>query len=83
MHHGEASDTSHGGSPEAGRNAPPEQPPGVPRWLKVSAAVALVIIVALTVVLLASGGHGPPRHLSGLLPPVPTAPAPGDAGLPA
>lgn len=40
-------------------------PPGVPRWVKVSAmVVAAVIILVIAVMLLAGGNHGPGRHLS-------------------
>lgn len=56
------------------------RPPGVPRWVKVSAAVALVLLVALAVMLLAGGEHSPRRHLSGLQPSGPAALAPADAG---
>ena len=38
---------------------------GTPRWVKVFAVIALVVVV-LFVVLLLTGGHGPRRHtLSG------------------
>jgi hypothetical protein len=37
----------------------------VPRWVKVSGIVAIVLAVAVVVVLLLSGGeHGPGRHMS-------------------
>jgi len=40
-------------------------PPGIPRWVKVSAiVVALVIVLVIAVTLLAGGNHGPGRHLS-------------------
>lgn len=40
-------------------------PPGIPRWVKVSAlVVAALIVVVLAVMLLAGGDHGPGRHLS-------------------
>jgi hypothetical protein len=47
--------------------------PGTPRWVKVSAIVALVLVALAIIVMVASGGqHGPGRHLpSG---------APGDPG---
>jgi hypothetical protein len=49
---------------------PPNQrqtkPPGVPGWVKISAAVAAVVIVLIVVVALISGGeHGPSRHFPG------------------
>jgi len=40
-------------------------PPGMPAWVKISAAVVAVVVVAVIVVLLVSGGggeHGPGRH---------------------
>ena len=40
------------------------QPPGVPRWLKISAVVvAVVIVVVVIVMVLVGGDHGPGRHL--------------------
>jgi hypothetical protein len=40
-------------------------PPGIPRWLKVSAlVVAALIVLVIAVMLLAGGNHGPGRHLS-------------------
>jgi len=37
--------------------------PGMPRWVKVSALVVAVLVVALILVMLAIGGeHGPGRH---------------------
>ena len=48
----------------------PEQPDrddrasATPRWVKVSALVAVVVVALLVVMLLvAPGGHGPGRHL--------------------
>jgi hypothetical protein len=53
---------------DEGMADPPNYPgstTGTPRWVKVFAAIALVIVV-LFVVLLLTGGHGPRRHtLSG------------------
>ena len=38
--------------------------PGMPRWVKVLAIVALIIVAHLVVVgLVLGGGHGPQRHL--------------------
>jgi hypothetical protein len=37
------------------------EPEGTPRWVKVSAVVAFLVIM-LVVALLALGGHGPGRH---------------------
>jgi hypothetical protein len=45
----------------------PELPayPGAPRWVKVSALVAVLVIVLAAVIILAGigGPHGPARHL--------------------
>ena len=39
------------------------QYPGMPRWVKVSGIVVLVVILVLVVATVASGGqHGPMRH---------------------
>ena len=44
--------------------ANPPAYPGTPRWVKVSAAVAAILLLAVLIVVLASGGrHGPLRHL--------------------
>jgi hypothetical protein len=38
-------------------------PPGVPRWVKISGLVVLVVAVVLVVVMLVVGGeHGPGQH---------------------
>ena len=34
----------------------------MPRWVKVFGVVSLVIVVALLVLVLVQGGHGPSRH---------------------
>jgi hypothetical protein len=53
------------GTPEDS-GSPLERPtPGMPRWVKVSLIVALVLAVLVVVVLLVGGGvgdHGPGRH---------------------
>lgn len=42
---------------------------GMPRWVKMSAIVAVLLAVLVVVVMLLSGGeHGPGRHLSAGLP---------------
>jgi hypothetical protein len=41
-----------------------DEEPGVPRWVKVSGAIAFLAVVAVVVVLLLTGGHGPGRHSS-------------------
>ncbi|MDP9430638.1 MAG: hypothetical protein M3Q47_18060 [Actinomycetota bacterium] len=35
-----------------------------PRWVAVTAVIALLAVLLLVVLLLAGGGHGPGRHLS-------------------
>jgi hypothetical protein len=37
---------------------------GPPRWVKVSAIIALALVVLLLILLLAGGNHGPGRHQS-------------------
>lgn len=40
-----------------------EQPPGVPRWLKVSGLVVGVVVLLVVLGMLVLGGdHGPGRH---------------------
>ena len=48
------------GDPVADRPAGDE--PGTPRWVKISTAVALVLVVVIAIVMLTTGGHGPGRH---------------------
>ena len=52
--------------PEPSRTggAVPERPPGVPGWVKVSALVAVILLVGLIVAMLIGGNHGPGRHTS-------------------
>ncbi len=39
---------------------------GMPRWVKVSGIIAIVLLVLVVIVVLVSGGeHGPGRHLPG------------------
>jgi hypothetical protein len=38
--------------------------PGMPRWVKVSGIIAIVLVVLFILVLLVGGGHGPGRHTS-------------------
>jgi len=35
---------------------------GMPRWVKVFAGIALVLVVLVAILLLAGGNHGPGRH---------------------
>jgi hypothetical protein len=45
--------------------ADPPAYPGVPRWVKMSAIIAIVSIILITVMMLSGigGPHGPGRHL--------------------
>ena len=52
-----------------------DTPPGVPRWVKVSGAVMLLIVVVLVVSKLAGVEHGPGRHSGSSDPPAQTTPA--------
>jgi hypothetical protein len=47
-------------------------PPGIPRWVKLSAlVVAVLVVVGIAIMLLAGGDHGPGRHAGdGALPAV-------------
>ena len=52
--------TSHDSAPQPGSTG------GTPRWVKVSAIIAVVVVALVAVMLLAGGGeHGPGRHLGG------------------
>jgi hypothetical protein len=44
--------------------SPDTKPPAMPRWVKVFAIVA-VLVILLFVVLLITGGHRPRRHSTG------------------
>lgn len=48
--------------PESSRNVE-DQPPGVPRWLRVAGlALGLVVLLVVVAMLLLGGDHGPGRH---------------------
>ena len=49
------------------REAAGNQPTaGMPRWVKVSAAIAAAVVVAIVLMLVLGGGeHGPGRHTGG------------------
>ena len=51
--------------PDAGRRIDAGSPPGMPRWVKVSAIIVGVLILLFVVVQLTgvAGRHGPARHL--------------------
>ncbi|MDQ0256370.1 hypothetical protein J2S74_003790 [Evansella vedderi] len=43
-----------------------EQPPGIPSWVKVSAFIAVIVVLLIVMIMLITGGeHGPGRHLPG------------------
>lgn len=48
--------------PNTDRSLDGEQPPGLPRWVKISALLAALLLVALLIALLVGGNHGPARH---------------------
>jgi hypothetical protein len=51
------------GQAEPGRAGTGAGRPGVPRWVKTLCIVAAALLLALLIVMLASGGqHGPGRH---------------------
>jgi hypothetical protein len=38
--------------------------PGIPRWVKVSGIVVLVLVLLVVIIMFANGGrHGPGRHI--------------------
>ncbi len=45
-----------------------DAPPGMPRWVKVSAIVVVVLVLLFLILKLTGigGEHGPGRHLSGM-----------------
>ncbi|HEX8343447.1 MAG TPA: hypothetical protein VF657_01710 [Actinoplanes sp.] len=44
--------------------SPPSEPPGAPRWVKVSAIIAAVVVLLIVILNLTGhgGSHGPSRH---------------------
>jgi hypothetical protein len=42
--------------------------PPMPRWVKVFAAIALLAIIALLVIVISGGEHGPGRHIGATQP---------------
>lgn len=59
--------------PDLARDVEGGNPPGMPRWVKVSAIVVGVLVLVFLVLQLTgiAGNHGPGRHSSaGLTPPV-------------
>jgi hypothetical protein len=57
---GPPSDT--GDRPQVG---PDRAPPGTPRWVKLFGIIAAVLVVAIVILALAGGDHGPSRHVPG------------------
>lgn len=51
---------------QEGHNLPVQARPGVPRWVKVFALIALAVVVVLAAVMLLGGEHGPGMHSSAL-----------------
>jgi hypothetical protein len=45
------------------RRSTDAKPPATPRWVKVSGLIAAVVVVAIVILALAGGQHGPGRHL--------------------
>lgn len=58
-----------------GADSGPGQPPGMPRWVKLSGAVLLLVLglLVLLAVLGGPGGHGPGRHALAAAPAGPVA----------
>jgi hypothetical protein len=57
-------DPPHDTSDHAGVRPDPEPMTGTPRWVKVSAIIAVALVLLLVVVMLVGGGsHGPDRHI--------------------
>lgn len=56
---------SHDTSTQNGSTEDPPQPPGTPRWVRITLIVVAVFVLALVVKLVVDGGgsgHGPSRH---------------------
>ena len=48
---------------DANQERPSDSPPGLPRWVKLLAIGALIVLIVLVVAALATGGdHGPGQH---------------------
>lgn len=54
-------------SDDAGAGRGRESPPGIPRWVKVSLIIAVVVVLLVAIIALTGvgGPHGPGRHLPG------------------
>lgn len=62
-------------SPPPISQADRDRPPGVPRWVKVSAALILLVVAALVISRVAGVEHGPGLHSGSTASPDPTPPA--------
>ncbi len=48
----------------AGRGSPAAAYPGMPRWLKLGAIIAVVVVLLVVLIMVIAGGeHGPARHV--------------------
>lgn len=54
----------HSDREQESHNPPGQSRPGVPRWVKVFALVALAVLLVFVVVMLLGGEHGPGLHSS-------------------
>ena len=42
-----------------------DRPPGIPRWVKVSGIITIVLILLIVIMIFIGGGnHGPERHIT-------------------
>jgi hypothetical protein len=58
----------------AGVGADGASPPGMPRWVKLSLILTVVLVLLVVIVMLIAGGdHGPSRHAPGIQAPPLTA----------
>lgn len=50
--------------PQPDQRSTTDTPPGLPRWVKLSGIIALVLVVIVLITMFTLGGnHGPGRHL--------------------
>ena len=45
------------------RESTTSTPPGTPRWVKVFAIIALVLVLLVAIMMLTDGEHSPGRHI--------------------
>ena len=67
---------------DGGKERAAHRPSGTPRWVKVFAIVAVVVVLLLVIHSLLTGGHGPSRHTGGLGAQAPLASVTMEAGHP-